>query len=367
MFLVRAGSSDRSLGKRRRGGIGIAGAAGLVVAAVGCASQAPASGDEGAAIGETSEALTLPKSVCGQAPLASIDSIPAYRNDCGDNRIWSDDGKNTSKVNHSGWVATEEAPAGYQCVELAIRYEYFKYEVSNHWGIEVAADMCTHHPTNVSVISKTGTPVHGDLMVFPRGGHLGSAGHVAVVSSVSGSNVKVVQENVGTVAATTYPKSWASCFIHADRNNDCGHASNSSYCGATSAFSAGKEGTLYTCESHAVHAKTVCKYGCESVSGAPDKCSPAPSDAGDGGDDGGDVTIDDDGGDGDDTDGGDGVIVYDDDAGDDPSAATPAASSASAESGGCSAAPRSHEKDSRASWLVGLGLALLLVKRRQRG
>ncbi len=236
-------------------------------AVVGC-SSAPSDGVE-----TTNEALTIPASLCGKAALTTIDDIPAYPNDCGDVNVWSNDGRTTQTHagTGAGWVQTEGG-YGYQCTELAVRYTHFLYGTSPHWGIAEAKDMCGTHPSDLTT---TSAPIHGDLMVFAANDCVGAAGHVAVVSSTSGSTVSVVQQNEGSTGKGNYNKSCAACFLHAARNDVCGHSANGAYCGATSTFTGGKTGTLYDCEGYAVKSSTVCEYGCNSG-----ECASAPSDAG---------------------------------------------------------------------------------------
>jgi hypothetical protein len=240
---------------------------------VGCSSS-PTTTDE-----STSEALTIPASLCGKAALTTIDDIPAYPNNCGDVNVWSNDGRTTQTHagTGAGWVQTEGG-YGYQCTELAVRYTHFLFGTASHWGIAEAKDMCGTHPSDLKA---TSAPVHGDLMVFAANDCVGAAGHVAVVSSTSGSTVSVVQQNEGSTGKGSYSKSCAACFLHAARNNVCGDKANGAYCGDTTAFAGGTKGTLYTCNGYAVKSSTACKYGCEAVTNASDECASAPEDAGD--------------------------------------------------------------------------------------
>ncbi len=240
-------------------------------AVVGCSS----SPDE--SVAAVSEPLTTPASLCGKAALTTIDDIPAYPNDCGNVNVWSNDGRLTQKVagTGAGWVQTEGG-YGYQCTELAVRYTHFLFGTSPHWGIAEAKDMCGTHPTD---LTKTSSPVHGDLMVFTANDCVGAAGHVAVVSSVSGKTVSVVQQNEGSTGKGTYNESCAACFLHAARNNACGDKGNGAYCGDTSGFTGGTKGTLYVCDGYAVKSSTACEYGCDATAEV-NACSAAPSDAG---------------------------------------------------------------------------------------
>lgn len=303
--------------------------AALVVA--GCSSNA----DE--AVSSSDEAVVIPASLCGKAAIATIDDIPAYPNDCGNVNVWSNDGRTTATHagTGAGWVQTEGG-YGYQCTELASRYMHFRFGTATHWGIAEAKDMCATHPTDVS---KTSSPVEGDLMVFAPNVCVGGAGHVAVVSSVTSTTASVVQQNETANGKGTYKRTCALCFLHAARNNVCGDAADGAHCGATTGFTGGTKGTLYVCKGHAVASSTVCADGCEADAGA---CS--TSDAGDA-----------------------------DDAGD-ASAETPTAPNTDerpvareAPGGvGCSAAPSATGLDRRAVLLSLLGLVAIARRRRAR-
>ncbi|HSQ61951.1 MAG TPA: hypothetical protein VLM85_02000, partial [Polyangiaceae bacterium] len=152
--------------------------------------------------------------ICNEKVSASIDGIPAYAY-CGNFDVWSNNGADTKKVSGgTGWVQTEHG-YGYQCVEFAVRYMHFKWNVSASWGVSYAKQMCATHPSGVSV---TTTPVHGDLVVFGAGscGADPTAGHVAVVDTIGSSTFTAVQEN--TAGKYTWNKSCASCFLHAAAN-----------------------------------------------------------------------------------------------------------------------------------------------------
>jgi hypothetical protein len=307
-----------------------------LVTVVGCSSS-PDDGD----VAWSSEALTMPASLCGKAAIATIDDIPAYPNDCGNVNVWSNDGRTTKTApgTGTGWVQTEGG-YGYQCTELASRYMHFRFGTATHWGIAEAKDMCATHPTDVS---KTSSPVEGDLMVFAPGVCVGAAGHVAVVSSVTSTTASVVQQNETANGVGTYKRTCASCFLHAARNNVCGDAANGAHCGAVDGFG-GKSGTLYVCKSYAVESSTVCADGCNS-SDAGSVCASA-----DAGDDASDE---------------DASITKTEDA----AIAPPEADAASAPTavtngGGCAAAPLEKNLDARAGLLSLLGLFVLARRRR---
>jgi surface antigen len=252
------------------------GAVAGVIAMVGCSSTERADGET---IGSTDEAITIPHSLCGRAALQVIDDIPAYANDCGNVNVWSNDGRTTATHagSGSGWIETEGG-YGYQCVELAVRYTHFKFETPDDWHVAAAYEMCdTPHPAG---ISKTTSPVHGDLIVVkPHECGLETGfGHVAIVDSISGAEVSVIEQNEGSTGKGTYNKSCALCFLHEARNNICGNAADGSYCGDTNLFKSGKKGTLYTCKSYELKSSKACANGCEGDSGKTDEC--APTDAG---------------------------------------------------------------------------------------
>ncbi len=149
--------------------------------------------------------------ICGEAASATLDGIPAYAY-CGNTNVWTDNGVDTKAASGgSGWVQTEGG-YGYQCVEFAVRYFYFKWNVSRGWFVGYAKDMCGTHPADVSV---TTSPVHGDLAVIKPGcaGADATAGHVGAISSVAASTVSLVEQNpAGTL---NWPKSCVSCYLHA--------------------------------------------------------------------------------------------------------------------------------------------------------
>jgi hypothetical protein len=300
-----------------------------LVMVAGCSSN-PADED----VASTSEALT-PASLCGKAAIATIDDIPAYPNDCGNVNVWSNDGRTTQTVPGAGtgWVQTEGG-YGYQCTELASRYMHFRFGTTTHWGIAEAKDMCATHPADVS---KTSSPVEGDLMVFEPGVCVGAAGHVAVVSRVTSTTASVVQQNETASGKGTYSRNCASCFLHAARNNVCGDATDGAHCGAVNGFG-GESDTLYVCKGYEIASSTVCAHGCSSDAG--NGCTSA--DAGD------DASSDDDAS--------------------HPANVSPERNAASGAtevtSGGCTVAPPEKNLDARAALLSLVGLFVVVRRRR---
>ena len=162
--------------------------------------------------------------ICGGQPLAMIDGIAAYAmcDAALNSNVWSSTGADTAGVSEGpGWVETGvgriTGENGYQCVELAQRYFYFRFGICP-WVWVDAKDMCTE--TLPPTVVTSSTPVHGDLMVITPGcdGAGLATGHVAVVDSVSGSLVSVVQENAGKNGTGTFHMSCATCFLHAVAN-----------------------------------------------------------------------------------------------------------------------------------------------------
>jgi CHAP domain len=248
-------------------------AASLLLACAGCA---PGELDAGS-IGESAQAI-----VAGGATVegTTFDGIPAYgcgNTACGSFNVYTDNGINTSETDPGGWFRTEGG-SGYQCVELAVRYEWAKFKVSG-WSIGTAQQMCGTHPS--SMVTTT-NPVPGDLMVFgpnacPPNSGIGSAGHVAVVDSVAGGTIHTTQENIA--ANYAWARSCASCFLHATANvtnpsDPCSHENvgDGMYCGST--LTGGDPNKLYHCVGDATAGTTACACGCTvEPAGTADKCA----------------------------------------------------------------------------------------------
>jgi hypothetical protein len=194
--------------------------------------------------------------------------------------------------------------------------------------------MCATHPADVS---KTSSPVEGDLMVFEPGVCVGAAGHVAVVSRVTSTTASVVQQNETASGKGTYSRNCASCFLHAARNNVCGDATDGAHCGAVNGFG-GESDTLYVCKGYEIASSTVCAHGCSSDAG--NGCTSA--DAGD------DASSDDDAS--------------------HPANVSPERNAASGAtevtSGGCTVAPPEKNLDARAALLSLVGLFVVVRRRR---
>lgn len=176
------------------------------------------------------------------------------------------------------------------------------------------------------------------------------------------------------------------CYLHAAGNggttDPCATApSGGLYCGQSPQWGGGQKDVLYDCQNGVTVNKTPCPNGCRVAPyGQNDACNPPPpppppQDAGGGGSDAGHSS---DGGakaDGGATDGGvtppspDGGVVASADAGaaDDgggDNAATPADSTAS--SGGCSVASGGDARTGAFAWAIGLGVAMMGLRRRRR-
>lgn len=110
--------------------------------------------------------------------------------------------------------------AGFQCVELALRYFHYRKGISvASWGhIGVATDMCGHQAPGVA---RTTHPVAGDLVVLkPNDRAMGTkdAGHVAIVTAVSGDTIYTFNQNWANdtkARAKVSQKNDVLCSLHA--------------------------------------------------------------------------------------------------------------------------------------------------------
>ena len=156
--------------------------------------------------------------ICNEAPAATIDGIPAYSmcTAAETSDVFSDDGVHTaSTASGPNWVQTAYGN-GYQCTELAGRYLNFVWSVSPDWIQGDAKDICTL--SLPSALELSTTPMHGDLAVFPPScdGASSVTGHVAVVDSVNGSSITVVQQNFA--GSEEDDSSCISCYVHVIAN-----------------------------------------------------------------------------------------------------------------------------------------------------
>lgn len=139
-------------------------------------------------------------SACSDAPpcgtiMSYYNGIPAYSN--GENQC-------------SGWSCDDYWATGsrYQCVELGQRYMNALYGIAPFWPVNYAKEMCTQYPAGVW---PTGSPKAGDLVVFGWGTY----GHVAIVSSLNGGTVSVMEQNGSPNGWNTYYMSDVLCFMTA--------------------------------------------------------------------------------------------------------------------------------------------------------
>jgi hypothetical protein len=163
--------------------------------------------------------------ICGLAALATIDGIPSYGmcSAAMNSDVWSDNGVDTAgNSGGASWTMTEPQN-GYQCTELAARYFAFKWSIAPTWIDGDASGMCSQPLPSTITMSATGG--HGDLLVVKPGcdGADPTVGHVAVVDSISGATVSVVQQNATyngvSVGTGTFDASCALCFLHAVAND----------------------------------------------------------------------------------------------------------------------------------------------------
>lgn len=315
----------------------VVGAAFIALGVVACSS-----GD----VGQSHERVDY---ICNETATATLDGIPAYAF-CGNTDVWSNNGVDTKTTSGgAGWIRTE-TNYGYQCTELALRYERFKFGVTTVWpGISYAYQMCATHP---AAMSTTNAPIQGDLMIFAPNscGADSVAGHVAVVDTVNASTIDVLQQN--PAAKTTYNTACASCFLHAANNHGTNDPCEEStldgvYCGQSVKFPAGTANVLYDCQSGATTSQTTCANGCvPEPSKTDDFCASAPP-----------------------ADAGTDASAIDASPPSDSGVAPPADASPTDDggaittpsSGGCSTSS-ARDRDSRA-WLVLVGLALALRAR----
>ena len=152
---------------------------------------------------------------CSSAPscgtvMASFNGISAKSN-----------GANQCTGNSCGGYGTYGSQ--YQCVELAQRYFAKKFGTTPIWYGN-AIDLCDTKPNGVS---KTSNPIPGDLVVF----NTGTYGHVAVITSISGGQIHVIEQNSSPSGKNSYStNSNIKCYLHADKNH--GGCPNAGwYCG----------------------------------------------------------------------------------------------------------------------------------------
>ena len=80
-----------------------------------------------------------------------------------------------------------------------------------------ANQMCASHPSG---ISKTTSPKAGDAVVF----NWGSYGHTAIVTSISGGYVHVIEQNASPTGTNSYATSEVYCYLTASTSSgSCSH------------------------------------------------------------------------------------------------------------------------------------------------
>jgi len=194
-------------------------------------------------LGEAQQALNA----CNETVpvMRAVDGFPAYAQCAGiqDGAIWSNNGVDTASSSQgAGWVRTQFS-GGYQCTELARRYNLFR------WGIDYqhgnAGEWCDG--TLPSTLAIATSPVHGDLIVFAPGscGADSTTGHIAVVDIVdkAAGKVTIVEQNQAGRRSTQ--QSCAKCFLHAVENDGSvgGTASGGAASGGSPAGGAPAGGT----------------------------------------------------------------------------------------------------------------------------
>lgn len=111
----------------------------------------------------------------------------------------------------------------YQCVELAQRYFAKQYGTTPIWYGN-AIDLCNTKPSGVVT---TKNPIPGDAVVF----NTGSYGHVAIITSIGGGTMNVIEQNSSPTGKNSYSTSSnIQCYLHANKNS--GGCPNAGwYCG----------------------------------------------------------------------------------------------------------------------------------------
>ena len=93
-----------------------------------------------------------------------------------------------------------------QCVELAQRWFNQRGGIRPIWPVAYAMQMCSNYPAGVTPTSNPGA---SDLIVF----NWAPYGHVAVITSISGDTVNVLEQNGSPTGFNSYSVSQAECFL----------------------------------------------------------------------------------------------------------------------------------------------------------
>jgi hypothetical protein len=268
----------------------------IAVCLVGCAS--------GDSLSEFSSSLSSFSVYAGATVKAqTFDGYPAYGcaydknfgTACANFNVWTDNGINTYGSDPGGNSFESERGFGYQCVELATRYEWARWGVSG-WTIQNAFEMCANHPASMTI---TNDPMPGDLMVFgpfacaSSNSGITDPGHVAVVNSVGATTITTAQQN--TAAIVNWPRSCLTgtqplgCFLHPIANGGtppppscpC-YTGNGAYCGAEVANYASAHNcttqvsingsSLYSCQNSIWSLQQACSNGCWFNPHGADRC-----------------------------------------------------------------------------------------------
>jgi MYXO-CTERM domain-containing protein len=173
-----------------------------------------------------SAGISLPSraaNICDETVPANrqVDGIPAYSQcSASSGAVYSNNGVDTGTISGgTGWVRTQMS-GGYQCTELAHRYLTFKWNVATVPNGNAGTWCSATLPTG---LSKSTTPVHGDLIVFAPGscGADSTTGHVAIVDEVN-TNAKVTIVEQNSASRRSCALTCADCFLHVVANDGSG-------------------------------------------------------------------------------------------------------------------------------------------------
>ena len=198
-------------------------------------------------------------SSCSSAPscgtsMASYNGVAAYSN--GEDQCT---GNSCSSYGTYGYK--------YQCVELAQRYFATKLGVSPAIWYSNANEMCSNHPSSVY---KTSSPQPGDLVVFSTS----SYGHVAIITSISGGTINVIEQNSSPTGTNSYDTSNVLCYLTTSGSSSGACSHTGYYCGNDGLNM--DADTLYYCSGSGAtpSTKSKCTYGCTTApSGYDDYCA----------------------------------------------------------------------------------------------